>query len=151
VRCVLVGAPDPDNADFVPEAQLRAWGAEGILEWRGSRRDMPEVLAGAHIVCLPSFYGEGIPKALIEAASCGRPIVTTDMPGCREIVHDNDNGLLVPAHDPARLADALARLAGDPALRARLGARGRERALAKFGQHLVIAATLAVYRRALPA
>lgn len=150
VRCVLVGAPDPDNPDFVPESELKAWQAEGILEWWGVRRDMPEVLAGAHIVCLPSFYGEGIPKALIEAAACGRPIVTTDMPGCREIVRDGENGLLVPARDPARLADALGRLAGDPALRRRLGARGRERALAEFGQGQVIAATLAVYRRALP-
>ena len=130
---------------------MKAWDAEGILEWWGTRRDMPDVLAGAHIVCLPSFYGEGIPKALIEAAACGRPIVTTDMPGCREIVRDEQNGLLVPARDPGRLADALERLAGDPQLRQRLGARGRELALAEFGQRQVIEATLAVYRRALSA
>ena len=148
-RCVLVGEPDPDNPDFVPEAQLRAWEAAGDLQWRGRRDDMPDVLAGAHVVCLPSFYGEGVPKALIEAAACGRPIVTTDMPGCREIVRDGENGLLVPPRDPARLADALARLAGDADLRRRLGARGRERAVAEFGERQVIAATLDIYRRAL--
>lgn len=148
-RCVLVGEPDPDNPDFVPEAELRAWEAAGDVEWWGRRDDMPDVLAGAHIVCLPSFYGEGVPKALIEAAACGRPIVTTDMPGCREIVRDGQNGLLVPPREPARLADALARLVGDPALRRQLGARGRERAVAEFGERQVIAATLAIYRQAL--
>lgn len=147
-RCVLVGTPDPDNPDFVPEAEIRAWEGEGLLEWWGHRGDMPAVLGSAHVVCLPSYYGEGVPKALIEAAACGRPIVTTDMPGCREIVHDGDNGLLVPARDPARLADALATLVADAGLRRRLGARGRERAVAEFAEARVIADTLAIYGRA---
>lgn len=147
-RCVLVGTPDPDNPDFVPEAEIRRWEAEGLLEWWGHRDDMPGVLASAHVVCLPSYYGEGVPKALIEAAACGRPIVTTDMPGCREIVRDGENGLLVPARDPARLAEALSALAGDPARRARLGARGRERVLAEFAEARVVADTLAIYAAA---
>ncbi|MBK7672447.1 MAG: glycosyltransferase family 4 protein [bacterium] len=148
VRCVLVGTPDPDNPDFVPEGAIRAWEAEGSLEWWGHRGNMADVFAAAHIVCLPSYYGEGVPKALIEAAACGRPIVTTDMPGCREIVRQRENGLLVPPRDPARLADALQELAGDADLRRRLGAEGRRRVESEFSEQQVIAATLAVYRRA---
>ena len=77
------------------------------MEWWGYREDMTEVLSEAHIVTLPTTYGEGIPKILIEAASCGRAIVATDVPGCREIVRNNENGLLIPPHDSKSLAEAL--------------------------------------------
>lgn len=144
-RFALVGGSDPENPATIPDAQLRAWREEGVVECWGFREDMPDVLASAHVVCLPS-YREGLPKALIEAASCGRPIVATDVPGCREIVRHEDNGLLVPVREAAPLADALERLIADPDLRARLGARGRERVMNEFSEEHVIAATLRLYR-----
>ena len=107
---------------------------------------MPAVLAGCHVVCLPS-YREGLPKALIEAAAAGRPIVATDVPGCREIVEPEQNGLLVPVRDAAALATALRRLIEDSALRAQMGARGRAIAEAEFSVERVVGQTLELYRR----
>ncbi|RMD65445.1 MAG: glycosyltransferase family 1 protein [Alphaproteobacteria bacterium] len=144
-RFVLVGASDPGNPTAIPESDLRAWHAEGTVEWHGPAADMPAVLAGAHIVCLPS-YREGLPKSLIEAAACARPIVATDVPGCREIARHGENALLVPPRDAAALAEALARLIAEPALRRRLGARGRAIAEAEFALDSVIDQTLALYR-----
>ncbi len=106
---------------------------------------MPAVFHAAHIACLPS-YREGLPKSLLEAAACGLPIVTTDVPGCREIVRDGDNGFLVPARDAQALAMALRSLIDDAALRAEMGRRSREIVLAEFSQGQVIAETLAVYQ-----
>jgi glycosyltransferase involved in cell wall biosynthesis len=133
----------------VPEQQLIAWQKEGAVEWWGRREDMPQVLAQSHIVCLPS-YREGLPKSLLEAASCGRPIVAADVPGCREIVRDGDNGILVKARDATALADALAKLLSDPGLRKQMGQRGRERVLCEFSQERIIAQVLALYRETLP-
>jgi len=147
-RYALVGEPDPENPASVAPEQLRQWVSEGVVEWWGWRDDMAEVFRDCHIVCLPS-YREGLPKALIEAAAAGRAIVTCDVPGCREVVRDGDNGLLVPARDSQALADALARLLTDPSLRARMGARGRVRAEAEFSLDAVIERTLAVYRECL--
>ena len=91
----------------------------------GRREDMPEVFAQSHVVCLPSYYREGLPKVLVEAAACGRPIVTTDSPGCREIVHHDENGLLVPIRDAPALACALRMLIESEELRSRMAARGQ--------------------------
>jgi glycosyltransferase involved in cell wall biosynthesis len=145
-RFVLAGRIDSGNPMTVPDDQLRKWNDNGAIEWWGQRDDMPEVFAQSHIVCLPTSYGEGVPKALIEAAACGRPIVATDVPGCREIVRHGDNGLLVPANDRTALANALRQLISDPALRERMGRRGREIAVQEFGLERVVAETLAVYR-----
>jgi glycosyltransferase involved in cell wall biosynthesis len=112
---------------------------------------MPAVFADSHIVCLPTYYGEGVPKVLIEAAACGRPIVATDTGGCREIVRHGENGLLVPPRDPEALAEALGVLIRDPELRARMGKRGRQIAERDFSVEKVIKETLAVYRGLLPA
>ena len=148
VACfALVGEPDPENPASVSKAQLAAWHAETVVEWWGQRANMPQILAQAHVVCLPS-YREGLPKALLEAAACGRPIVTTNVPGCREIVRDGDNGLLVPVCDAPALAEALARLIADPDMRRRMGERGRALVVGEFSQERVIAETLAVYREA---
>jgi glycosyltransferase involved in cell wall biosynthesis len=144
-RCVLVGEPDADNPASIPAAVLRAWHDEGIIEHRGRQEDMPAVFADADIVCLPTYYGEGIPKVLVEAAACGLPIVTTDWPGCREIVEHGQNGLLVPIKDPQALAGALETLVRDPALRIALGRRGRARVEGEFSLDTVIRKTLAVY------
>jgi len=107
---------------------------------------MEEVYAHASIVCLPSYYGEGVPKTLIEAAACGRAIVASDMPGCREVVRDGENGYLVPPHNPRAVAEALRRLISDPSRRIQMGIRGREIAVNEFSASRVISETLAVYR-----
>lgn len=145
-RFVLVGAPDPGNPACIPEPTLRAWHGHDSIEYWGPRDDMPDVLHQAHIACLPSYYGEGLPKSLLEAAACGLPIVTTDAPGCREVVNDADNGLLVPIRDAEALAIALEKLIRDPELRRRMGQRSRERALAEFSQEQVLAETLQLYQ-----
>lgn len=144
-RFVLVGDTDTANPTAIPESQLLAWQAEGIVEWWGHRDDMPKVLSQAHIICLPSFR-EGLPKILIEAAASGRAIVATDVPGCREVVRHGENGLLVPARDVLPLAEALKQLILDSSLRQRMGKRGREIAEAEFSVEKVAHETLAVYR-----
>ncbi len=145
-RFVLVGASDPANPSSIPESQLRAWADTGVVEWWGWRDDMADVFRGAHIVCLPS-YREGLPKALIEAAASGRPIVTCDVPGCREAVIPDESGILVPARDASALARALAALIGDGVRRKAMGARGRRFALEKFSMQHVAAETIGLYRR----
>ncbi len=143
-RFALVGDGDPGNPASVPPEQLQRWASEGVIELFGWRDDMARVLAQAHIVCLPS-YGEGLPKALLEAAACGKPIVATDVPGCREAVRDGDNGWLVPPRNAEALASALLRLISDPSLRRSMGARGRERAVAEFSIAIVAEATAQLY------
>jgi glycosyltransferase involved in cell wall biosynthesis len=146
LRAVLVGLPDPENPSSIPQVNLEAWNTEGIVEWWGYREDMPEVLAQASVVVLPTSYGEGVPKALLEGAAAGRPLIATDVPGCREIVRPGENGFLVPPRDPAALAEAICRLVQDAPLRARMGARSREIAVSEFSEEIVIGQTLAVYR-----
>jgi glycosyltransferase involved in cell wall biosynthesis len=145
-RFALIGMPDAENPACVPSRKLAQWQAEDVIEYWGQRDDMPAVYAQAHVVCLPS-YREGVPKSLLEAASCGRPIVATDVPGCREVVADGENGFLVPPRDAEALAAAIERLIGDADLRRRMGQKGREKAVAEFSTEKVVAATLSVYRR----
>lgn len=144
-RFALVGETDPENPGAIKDEQLKRWQSEGVVECWGRRDDMPEIYSRSAIVCLPS-YREGLPKALIEAAACGRPIVATDVPGCREIARHQDNALLVPAKDASALADALNTLLESPDLRARMGRRGREIAEAEFSQEIVAEATIALYK-----
>ena len=146
-RFVLVGDPDPVNPASVSESTLRSWHGQHGVEWWGRLDDIPAVLQAAHIACLPSSYGEGLPKSLLEAAACGLPIVTTDAPGCREVVRDGVNGLLVPVRDAAALAAALKKLVDNAALRRSMGEQSRLRAEIEFDQKTVIAQTLAVYRK----
>ena len=150
IRFLLAGDPDPGNPAAVPEANVRAWQAEGVVEWLGHVDDMPALLASVDVVVLPS-YREGLPKTLIEAAACALPLVTTDVPGCREVVDDGVNGLLVPPRDVDALAQAIARLHDDPALAVRLGAAARAKALSRFDESIVIADTVGVYRELLEA
>lgn len=145
-KCVLVGRVDMENTVGIAGEQLLAWQKEGVIQWWGYREDMPHVFASAHVVVLPTYYGEGVPKVLLEAAACGRPIVATRVRGCREIVRDGDNGVLVPPRDPDALAQAIARLVRDQALRVRMGARGRQIAVDEFSVEKVARETLAVYQ-----
>ena len=144
-RFVLAGDTDPGNPTAIPRAQVQQWHDEGLVEWWGYREDMAAVLAQAHVVCLPS-YREGLPKVLIEAAACGRAIVASDVPGCREIARGGDNALLVPLRDGPALAEAIAQLLSDGELRRRMGARGREIVDAEFSLTGVVEQTLALYR-----
>ena len=111
-RCVLVGKADPDNPASLSDEQLARWHEEGIVEWWGHREDMPHVLMHADVVVLPS-YAEGLPKILLEACACGKPVVATSVDGCREIIKEGENGLLVPPKDAAALASAMNRLVSD--------------------------------------
>jgi len=147
-RFVVVGDTDAGNRAAIDDRTLAVWREEGHTEFWGFRSDMPAVLAQASIACLPS-YREGLPKALLEAMAAGLPCVTTDVPGCREAVHHGDNGLLVPARDPRALADALKLLIEDPAMRQRMGSRGRARAEREFASEWVNQQTLALYEEML--
>ena len=145
LRVVLAGMLDPGNPTAITEQEINKWQAEGLVEWVGHQANVAQRLAECHIVCLPS-YREGLPLSLLEAAAAGRPIVTTNVPGCREIVRDGWNGLLVPAKDALTLADALQQLLQDAELRKQFGANGRQLALEKFTQETVIQQTMKVYQ-----
>ncbi|MCR9177829.1 MAG: glycosyltransferase family 4 protein [Alphaproteobacteria bacterium] len=145
VRIRVVGAPDTENPTAVTEAELQRWTADGLIDWTGPTDDVPEVWRSSHIAVLPS-HREGLGMSLIEAAACGRPAVTTDVPGCRQAVQDDETGLLVPLKDPAALADAIGKLVFDPDLRHRLGQAARFRAEAEFGLDAVRAQLMGLYR-----
>jgi glycosyltransferase involved in cell wall biosynthesis len=144
LRVVLVGSPDPENPASIPERQLRDWHASGDVAWWGERSDVAKIWADCHIAVLPS-YREGLPKSLLEAAACGRPLVATDVSGCREVVRDGATGLLVPPRDARALADALERLATDRDLRHRLGAAARDLVAREMSEKVVVAQTMALY------
>ncbi len=143
-RFVLVGGVDPGNPAAIAHDQLEQWSRDGIVEWWGQRNDMAEVYRQAHVVCLPS-YREGLPTVLTEAASCGRPIVTTDTVGCREVVQHGGNGFLVSVGSVPELADALQRLIENGELRQSMGLRGREISLREFAVERVVSETLRLY------
>ena len=145
IQFLLAGAPDSGNPASVCEATIKNWEGQGVIEWLGHVDDMSGLLNSVDIVVLPSYYGEGLPRILIEAAACGLPIVTTDVPGCREVVTHDVDGLIVPPRDPNALASAIARLVAEPATAARLGAAARERALREFNDPIIIDQTLQVY------
>jgi glycosyltransferase involved in cell wall biosynthesis len=145
-RFALVGDGDDGNPASVHADQLQAWVQEGVIEWWGWRENMTDVYAQASIVCLPSYYREGLPKTLIEAAACGRPIVTSNMPGCREVVRHGENGLLVPVRDSSALASALKQLILNSELRCAMGVRGREIAEKEFLMSSIISQTFKVYQ-----
>ena len=145
IEFLLAGDPDPGNPAAVPEAVVKGWVGEGLLVWLGHVDEMATLLASVDVVVLPS-YREGLPKGLIEAAACALPLVTTDVPGCREVVSDEVDGLIVPPRDSNALAQAIGRLHDDPLLASRLGAAARAKALSQFDERIVIDDTIAVYR-----
>jgi glycosyltransferase involved in cell wall biosynthesis len=146
-RFVLVGAPDPQNPASISPAELLALIGDEV-EWWGPHQDMPQVLAEASVICLPS-YREGLPKVLLEAAACARPIVATDVPGCREIVVHGETGLLVPARDSSALAAAIKALLDDSVRRGIMGARGRRMVEGSFSVEHVVEQTIRMYHEIL--
>lgn len=149
VDFLLAGEPDPGNPATVPEHVVRGWVEDGLVQWLGHVEDMPRLFRSVDAVVLPS-YREGLPKGLVEAAACALPLITTDVPGCRDVVTDGEEGLLVPVKDSVALAEAIARLEADPALRRRLGEAARRKALSQFEEHSVVERTLGVYRELIP-
>lgn len=131
VTMQLVGGLDAGNPASATQQEVDAWQRDGAVQALGERSDIAELYAASHIAVLPS-YREGLPKSLIEAAACGRAVVTTDVPGCRDAIEPGQTGLLVPVRDAQSLADAIARLAEDAALRQRMGAAGRALAESEF-------------------
>jgi glycosyltransferase involved in cell wall biosynthesis len=148
VRLLIAGDPDPANPGSIPADEIAAWRDQAGIELLGHVKDITGVWAQAHIAALPSRR-EGLPKSLLEAAASGRPIVATDVPGCREIARQNVNALLVPPDDPAALADAIDRLAGDAALRLEFGAAGRRMVETEFSNAHIGTAVVALYGKLL--
>ncbi|MDR5836667.1 glycosyltransferase family 4 protein [Caballeronia sp. LZ034LL] len=151
IKFILAGSPDEGNPTSVPKQTVEGWVKEGLVEWRGHVWDMPALLSEVDVVVLPS-YREGLPKTLIEAAACALPLVTTDVPGCREVVSKNgEDGLRVPVRDSVALTDAIRLLDDDRALCRKLGNAARARALSEFDENIVINKTLLVYNELLAA
>lgn len=141
----LVGSPDPGNLTSISEEELHGWIADGIVESLGYREDIAIQYAEANIVCLPS-YREGLPKGLVEAAACGRAVVTTDVPGCRDAIEPDVTGLLVPVKDSGALADALQSLIEAPERRMQMGLAGRKLALDSFAIEKIVEQHMSIYR-----
>jgi glycosyltransferase involved in cell wall biosynthesis len=149
VELVLAGPTDPDNRGSLTPQMLSSLAAEPGIEWLGRVADVRTVWRRAAIAVLPSTYGEGVPKALLEAAACARPIVATDVPGCREIVRPGETGILVAPRNVTGLAAAIAELAADPVRRATMGCAARTLIECEFTEEVVARETLALYRVAL--
>jgi glycosyltransferase involved in cell wall biosynthesis len=146
LRLLIAGTPDPENPSSIDAASLARWRMLEGITWLGQVQDIRELWQSAHIAVLPSRR-EGLPKSLLEAAAMARPLVASDVPGCREIARAGVNALLVPPDDPEALARALERLAGDAELRRRFGAASRALVESDLAAEAVGAATVALYRR----
>lgn len=151
-RFVLVGDPDDQNPNGISRAQLEQWHQSGVVEYWGHQKDMPKILSQAHILCLPSYYGEGLPKVLIEAMACGRAIITTNMPGCYQLIQkDPENGILISPQKPDELASAILLLLANPERCTLMGKNGRELVHQKFALNIIIRQTQEVYNELLRA
>ena len=148
-RFVLVGEVDPSNPTSIPHQEINQWEQSGIVEFWGYRDDMEQVLSSATIVVLPSYYGEGLPKVLVEAEACGRAVVTTDHPGCRDAIEEGKTGLLVPVRDAEAVANAVSALLDDLARCDEMGKAGRRRAEEFFDVRQVVAEHMQVYKELL--
>lgn len=145
-RFALIGDSDSGNPNSIPVSVLTSWHNEGYIEWWGHRENMPEVIRMSNIVCLPTYYGEGVPKVLIEAAASGRPIVATDIAGCREIVKDGKNGILVREKSVPDLVKAIQKLVNNAGLREEMSLMGRKLVVEYFSSDKVIVDTISVYQ-----
>jgi len=147
VAFLLVGPADEESVDRLTPTELSQLAR--VVTWTGARKDIPAVLAASDILVLPSFYREGIPRVLLEAASMGLPIVTTDSPGCREVVEHGVNGFLVPPRDPDALAQVILHLVDEPETRERFGRASRQRAVERFDLSRIADQTRSIYRELL--
>jgi glycosyltransferase involved in cell wall biosynthesis len=149
IRFLLAGRIDVDgNPTAISEADLDALLSGSGAHWLGEVDDVAELMRQVDIVALPSYH-EGLPKALLEAAACGLPLIATDIPGCRPVVHDGENGILVPVRDATSLASAIERLASDPALRSTYGEQSRQMAVDRFDRRIILDRFAEVHDRVL--
>jgi glycosyltransferase involved in cell wall biosynthesis len=146
---VAAGAPDPGNPAAVPIKTINEWKTQGFIQFPGHVEDMPGFLGEADIFVLPS-YREGLPRSLIEAGASGLPLIATDVPGCRDVIVNGQDGILVPPRNANALADAILRLVADAGLASRLGSAAREKALSTFNENDIIKQTLDVYEELIP-
>jgi len=144
-KTILVGLPDPHNPESIDSEILEEWNKLPFIEYLGFRNDVSDIITKSNIVILPS-YREGLPKFLLEGAACGRAIVTTDVPGCRDVVRNNVNGFLVQPKNILQLADALEKLINDKTLRLKFGQAGRKIVENEFSEEIVVEKTLNLYK-----
>jgi glycosyltransferase involved in cell wall biosynthesis len=144
-RFVLLGALETAHPSAIPADVIASWVASRSIEWLGWQHDMPRWLSDAHVVCLPTTYGEGVPRVLLEGAASARPIVASNLPGCRKAVRHGETGLLVEAGNVTALADAIAKLLGDAGLRSRMGVAGRRHMCTRFDEDRISKQYLALY------
>ncbi len=137
----LVGGHDP-NPDAIPLAEVAGWQDAGHILWHGALTDVRPAIAAAHVYVLPS-YREGTPRTVLEAMAMGRPVITTDVPGCRETIVDGESGFMVPVRDTEALTQAMQRFLADPGLVPTMGALARIRAVEKYDVHAVNAVMMA--------
>ena len=149
LKFIAAGVPDPGNPAAVPIDTIRNWESQGLVQFLGHVEDMPALFAEADIFVLPS-YREGLPRSLIEAGACGLPLIATDVPGCRDVITNGLDGILVPSRDATELANAIWRLVTDADLASRLGMAAREKVMRSFDETLVIRRTVDVYEELLP-
>lgn len=145
VKLLVAGIIDNDTNGAIPLNKLKLWDNQQLITWLGQVDNMPEIISRSHIVCLPTSYGEGIPRILIEAASCGRPVIASDTPGCREIIKDRQNGLLIDLQSEESLVSGLKILAKDAGLQKKMGTYGRKLAMNTYSSEIVIRKTLTEY------
>ena len=148
-RFVVVGDPDPGNPDSIDLAEVEGWARDGSVEWWGRSTDMPGTFAHSNVFCYPTYYKEGVPRVLIEASSCARAVVSTDIPGVHDIVQHGITGLLIPARDVEALAEALQVLINSRELRIKMGRAGRQRVISDFSEQIVVSRVTDIYRELL--
>lgn len=141
----LAGSPDEGSPGAITQEELAGWEQEGTIKYLGHRSDMPDLISETSIVVLPSIYGEGLPKILVEAAACGRPVITTDHPGCRDAIIPEETGLLVPPKDVDALSDAIKKLLTREDLRLEFGRMGRNLAKVEFSIRKIVNSHIDLY------
>ena len=149
VEFILAGAPDPENRDSASIKEIEKWVKDCGIKWIGHQTDMAKVFQSSHLVVFPSYYREGVPLCLVEAAACGCAIITTNMPGCKEVVAEDWNGHLVPPHNQSELTIAVRKLLSDPKQITQFGLNSRKRAVELFAMSKINTETISCYEAAL--
>lgn len=145
IRFIVAGRIDHHNPNSISEEELQTWSEEGLIEWIGYQEDMLKLIRSVSVVVLPTYYPEGVPKILIEAASVAKPIITTNSPGCRDIVEDGKNGILIESRNTTQLCNAIIDLTGDIIKQKYFGREGRKKVLDKFTDEIVFKKTISLY------
>lgn len=140
-----IAGGETDNPNAISREEMIEMTKDGAVQWLGRVENMPELLSQASLIAYPSYYGEGVPRVLLEACAAGRAIVTTDHPGCRETVDPHENGVLVPVKDPKATARAIEEVLNNPDIRVSMGKKSREKAEDEFDIHKIVEQTLSVY------